>query len=96
MLKEFLQNNKMKMMIRSHDVCDAGIEKTYNDKIMTIFSSTNYCGVCQNTGAILFIKKSYEIQPKIITCEDNYTVWLKDNWNKSEYPPSPKRVYKNK
>ena len=95
MLNEFLNHNKMKMMIRSHDVCDSGIEKIFNDKIISIFSATNYCGTFNNSGAMLLIKKSYEIQPKILTCEDNYTVWIKENWNKSEYPPSPKRIYKN-
>ena len=44
----------------------------------------------------LIIKKNFEIQPKILTCEDNYSVWLKENWNKTEYPASPKKQYKNK
>lgn len=95
MVKEFLAKNKLKMIIRSHDVCESGIEKLYNDKVLSIFSATNYCGY-QNNGAILIIKKNFEIQPKILTCEDNYSVWLKENWNKTEYPASPKKQYKNK
>ena len=95
-LDTLFNNNKLKLMIRSHDVCQKGIGNCFGDRLITIFSSTNYCGVYQNAGAIIFIKKSYEIQPKILTCEDNYSVWIKDNWSKSEYPPSPKRIYKNK
>ena len=95
MLNNFLTNNKLKMLIRSHDVIDSGIEKSFNDKCITVFSATNYCGTIQNTGALLFIKKSYEIQPKILTNEEFYSVWYKD-WTKSEYPPSPKKIYKNK
>ena len=95
MLINFLTNNKLKMLIRSHDVIDSGFEKSFNDKCITVFSATNYCGTTQNTGALLFIKKSYEIQPKILTNEEFYSVWYKD-WTKSEYPPNTKKIYKNK
>lgn len=94
MIKEFLANNKLKMIIRSHDVSESGVDKIYGDKIMSIFSATNYCGLYQNSGGILFIKKSYEIQPKILTCEENYSVWLKDNWSKTDCPPSPIKEFK--
>ena len=89
-LDNFLKNNKLKMIIRSHDVCQKGIINSFGDRLLTIFSSTNYCGIYQNAGALIFIKKSYEIQPKILTCEENIAVWQND-WNKSNYPPSPLR-----
>ena len=89
----FLKNNKLKMIIRSHDICEKGIVNSFGDRLMTIFSSTNYCGVYQNAGALIFIKKSYEIQPKILTCEENIAVW-QNNWSKTNYPPSPIRNFK--
>ena len=88
----FLKNNKLKMIIRSHDVCEKGISNCFGDRVITIFSSTNYCGVYQNAGALIFIKKSYEIQPKILTCEENIAVWQTD-WSKTNYPPSPIRNF---
>ena len=91
-LDTLFTNNKLKLMIRSHDVCQKGIGNCYGDKLITIFSSTNYCGVYQNAGAIIFIKKSYEIQPKILTCEENIAVWQND-WSKTNYPPSPLRNF---
>ena len=91
-LDSFLKNNKLKMMIRSHDVCEKGISNLFGDRLITIFSSTNYCGVYQNAGALIFIKKSYEIQPKILTCEENIAVWQTD-WSKTNYPPSPIRNF---
>ena len=91
-LDSFLRNNKLKMMIRSHDVCEKGITNSFGDRLITIFSSTNYCGVYQNAGALIFIKKSYEIQPKILTCEENIAVWQND-WTKTNYPPSPLRNF---
>ena len=89
-LDNFLKNNKLKMIIRSHDVCQKGIINSFGDRVLTIFSSTNYCGIYQNAGALIFIKKSYEIQPKILTCEENIAVWQND-WSKTNYPPSPMR-----
>jgi len=91
-LDSFLKTNKLKMIIRSHDVCQKGISNCFGDRVLTIFSSTNYCGVYQNAGALIFIKKSYEIQPKILTCEENIAVWQTD-WSKSSYPPSPMRNF---
>ena len=91
-LDNFLKTNKLKMIIRSHDVCQKGISNCFGDRVLTIFSSTNYCGVYQNAGALIFIKKSYEIQPKILTCEENIAVWQTD-WSKSSYPPSPMRNF---
>ena len=91
-LDNFLKNNKLKMIIRSHDVCQKGISNCFGDRVLTIFSSTNYCGIYQNAGALIFIKKSYEIQPKILTCEENIAVWQTD-WNKSNCPPSPMRNF---
>ena len=91
-LDTLFNNNKLKLMIRSHDVCQKGIGNCFGDRLITIFSSTNYCGVYQNAGAIIFIKKSYEIQPKILTCEENIAVWQND-WSKTNYPPSPLRNF---
>ena len=91
-IDSFLKNNKLKMIIRSHDVCEKGINNSFGDRLITIFSSTNYCGVYQNAGALIFIKKSYEIQPKILTCEENIAVW-QNNWSKTDYPPSPLRNF---
>ncbi len=91
-LDTLFNNNKLKLMIRSHDVCQKGIGNCFGDRLITIFSSTNYCGVYQNAGAIIFIKKSYEIQPKILTCEENIAVWQND-WSKTNCPPSPLRNF---
>ena len=91
-LDTLFNNNKLKLMIRSHDACQKGIGNCFGDRLITIFSSTNYCGVYQNAGAIIFIKKSYEIQPKILTCEENIAVWQND-WSKTNYPPSPLRNF---
>lgn len=91
---EFMKTNKINLIIRSHDVLESGFEKLYDNRVISIFSATNYCGVYKNSGGILFIKKNSEIQPKILTCEDDYTIWSKNDNMLKEFPPSPKKSYK--
>lgn len=93
-VNEFMKNNKISLIIRSHDILESGFEKLYESKIISIFSATNYCGVHNNSGGILFIKKNSEIQPKILTSEENYSVWGYDGPNQKDFPPSPKRSFK--
>jgi len=94
LVSEFMKNNKISLIIRSHDVLESGFEKIYDNKIISVFSATNYCGIYNNSGGILFIKKNSEIQPKILTAEDNYSVWSKNEAMYKEYPPSPLRSFK--
>lgn len=87
-LSEFLSVNNLKMIIRSHSIVMSGIDYFYNNKAITIFSATNYCGEYGNNGAILIIKKNYEMQPKILTKEQNKESWIDYS---NDCPPSPLR-----
>ena len=87
-VSEFLKNNKLNLIIRSHDIVDSGFEKIFDNKVISIFSCTNYFGIHGNNGGIIFIKKTGEIQPKILTNEEDYSIWTYSNM---DYPPSPKR-----
>ena len=89
-LNEFLSQNNLKMLLRSHDVIKAGIDKIYNNKLITIFSAPNYCGTHNNNGSIIFIKKSYEMQPKVLVRENGYDIWMNI---KDDCPPSPVRKF---
>lgn len=93
MVNEFMKNNKLNLIIRSHDIIESGFEKIYGNKVISVFSCINYCGVYNNSAGILFIKKNFEIQPKILTFEDNYSVWTYSD-NLKDYPASPKRQIK--
>lgn len=92
MVQEFCKNNKISLIIRSHDVLESGFEKLFDNKVISIYSATNYCGLYNNSGGIIFIKKNFEIQPKIITSEENYSQWIVSEILK-DYPPSPKRSF---
>jgi len=96
MVVEFMKNNKINLIIRSHDVLESGYDTLYNNKIISIFSATNYCNFYNNSGGILFIKKNFEIQPKILTGDENFSVWNEESEYKKEFPPSPKRAFSKK
>ena len=60
-VKQFLEINKMDFIIRSHEIALTGMDVFANSKLVTINSCTNYCGMCNNSGCILVIKKTLEI-----------------------------------
>jgi serine/threonine-protein phosphatase 5 len=39
----FLKNNGLELIIRSHEVKDDGFEMEHNDQLITVFSAPNYC-----------------------------------------------------
>eukprot|EP00667_Euglena_gracilis_P001851 EG_transcript_1851 len=54
---EFLQNNRLSYIVRSHQVPSSGqgFEVTHDGKLITVFSASNYCGYTGNMGAVLVI-----------------------------------------
>ena len=91
MALEFMKNNGLDLIIRSHDVVEKGFEKLFNNRVVTICSSTNYCNSHNNDGGIIFVKKNLEVQPKILTIEENMSVWHEISKN---FPASPKKSFK--
>lgn len=57
--KRFLKDNKIKMIIRGHEVQIEGYnyQKSNNDEklTLTIFSAPNYCDTYHNKGAVAYI-----------------------------------------
>ena len=63
----FLEKNKLKYVIRSHEVKDEGYEVSHDGKCITVFSAPNYCDQMGNKGA--FITLSEDLVPKFTTFE---------------------------
>lgn len=49
--QEFLQNNGLELVIRSHEECLRGYEEHHDGKLMTVFSASNYDGQETNYGS---------------------------------------------
>ncbi|TPP45234.1 Calcineurin-like phosphoesterase family protein [Leishmania donovani] len=52
----FCADNNFDFICRAHQVAMEGHMWTHNDRVLTIFSAPNYCGVNGNKGAVLLIK----------------------------------------
>lgn len=52
---EFLEKNKLDIIVRAHEVVAEGFEYCQNDKVLTIFSATNHEPSSVNKAAILVI-----------------------------------------
>jgi serine/threonine-protein phosphatase 5 len=51
--KRFLQENNLKLLVRSHEVKDEGFEVAHDGYCVTIFSAPNYCDQMGNKGAFI-------------------------------------------
>eukprot|EP00796_Vickermania_ingenoplastis_P012230 gene12230-8417_t len=50
--EEFLANNNLQLVLRSHEDCPVGYMEHHNKKLITIFSASNYDGPESNQGSI--------------------------------------------
>ncbi len=65
-LHQFLNENRLNMVIRSHECVMDGFDRFGQGELITVFSCTDYCGAFKNAAALLLVKKTLEIVPKLI------------------------------
>ncbi|OHS92740.1 Serine/threonine-protein phosphatase PP1-2 [Tritrichomonas foetus] len=63
--ESFMTKNGFDTLIRAHQQIDHGCEYNFNNKLITVFSASNYCGCYCNKGAILTITDTLNLQPTI-------------------------------
>ncbi|CAM6092853.1 unnamed protein product [Calypogeia fissa] len=64
--KQFLKDNNLDMIIRSHEAKDEGYEESHDGKLFTVFSAPNYCDQMGNKGAFIRLEAS-NLKPKFTT-----------------------------
>lgn len=52
----FLADNRLELVLRSHEVCDNGWEEVFPNRLYTVFSASNYCDEVGNKGAVAVVK----------------------------------------
>jgi len=66
-VESFCRENGVDVVVRSHQVVDAGYEFFADKRLITVFSATDYCGQHRNDGAILEIDRDLVITPKLVS-----------------------------
>lgn len=61
----FLENNDYSLIIRSHEVKDNGYEFLHNNRVLTLFSASVYCGASDNLGAVAIYDSNEGILPGV-------------------------------
>ena len=93
-LNQFLEDNKINLLISSHMFVPGGFCTFNDDKLLIVFSATNYMNKMGNIGGMITIgkrsaNKKVNIMPKLITSNQN----KKDSYRRSN-SPSPIRNIK--
>lgn len=77
--EKFLDDNKLEMLIRSHEVKAEGYEIEANGRLVTVFSAPNYCDYANNLGAFIIFEndmkptyKKFEAVPHPVCLLHNY------------------------
>jgi len=66
-LNKFIQENNLMLIITSHQFIQEGMKSFANDKLLVVYSNTNYMDKHNNIGGIITINKnSTHIIPKLI------------------------------
>lgn len=60
-VRKFMKKNNLNHIIRGHECVDDGFHSSFKDRVMTVFSASNYCGMTDNKAAVIHINDSYEI-----------------------------------
>ena len=91
-LDEFLKNNNINLLITAHQFIKEGFCTFNDDKLLTLFSATNYMDKYNNIGAMITIAKKtankrLNIIPKLININND-----KKEMYKKNNSPSPVRI----
>ena len=93
-LNKFLDENKINLLITSHQFVKGGFTTFNNDRLLIVFSATNYMNTCGNVGGMITIAKKnankrMNIIPKLITFNNS-----KEDTYRRDRSPSPIRIFK--
>ncbi|OHT15251.1 Serine/threonine-protein phosphatase PP1-2 [Tritrichomonas foetus] len=82
----FLKNNNLKKVVRGHQCVFHGVERMFEGKLITVFSSSNYGEIPKNRGGFIFINselrsKDYQLIPyeSLLRREDAHFIQINTN-----------------
>jgi len=90
-LQKFLTDNRLSLVIRSHECVIEGYDRSASGELITIFSATDYCGKYKNSGAFLVVKRNLEMIPKPIYSLNDPSSWIDTEDTLKRRPATPPR-----
>lgn len=84
-VNKFNYENKMEMVVRSHQLVMEGYKLIFGDKLSTVWSAPNYCYRCGNIASILEIDSSLNKTYKIFEASEREDRNLNKTNNMPEY-----------
>ena len=69
LLQRFLNDNNLELLCRAHQVVEEGYEFFGNNSCVTVFSAPNYCGMFDNSGAMMVVDENLKCSFNIIKCK---------------------------
>jgi len=73
LLQKFLNDNNLELLCRAHQVVEEGYEFFGNNSCVTVFSAPNYCGMFDNSGAMMVVDENLKCSFNIIKCKQSPT-----------------------
>jgi protein phosphatase len=64
-LNDFLTLNNIQLLVRGHQFVSHGIETMFENKLMTIFSASNYCGRSHNPSGVLIVSEFGQVGKRV-------------------------------
>ena len=65
-VQKFLSDNNLDLLCRAHQVVEEGYEFFANKSCVTVFSAPNYCGMFDNSGAMMVVDENLKCSFNII------------------------------
>ena len=93
-LNKFLSDNKLQMLITSHQFIPEGFMSFNDGSLLTVFSATNYMDKCGNVGGMLYIAKKVRDKPMCIIPKLINVYESKKEYYRKDKSPSPIRTNK--
>jgi diadenosine tetraphosphatase ApaH/serine/threonine PP2A family protein phosphatase len=56
-VREFLEANNLRLLVRGHSALLEGIRYQFDNKVVTVFSASNYCNQNPNLAAVLEVRR---------------------------------------
>lgn len=63
----FCERNHVDLIVRSHQMMHSGFKFHHNQKLLTVFSASSYCGKNDNQGAVVVLEKSTLPKPVCVS-----------------------------